>query len=188
MAGEMLPPSRLNSFGIGWSRVNAGLRTRKVMGGSPMKRTALTEAKCAPELSASPRARRSALAGVSGGVAEKTEEANEIFQLMVCVEPARIGQHPNGGITEQFTLAAQRRLRLFESASIGGDAEHRQETRSVSFHFREQTPSARDQFVHTQLIGTRRAARNQIRHAAAGIQKFALLPRRELTIREPSAV
>ena len=98
---------------------------------------------------------------------------------MVCIEPARIGQHPQQGAGQVVGLPAKYRARTFEGHSIGADADDGDGARTVAADETFQSSTAQAQFGRLEFVGCRRGTRDEIGDANPLGKDGAPLPRRE---------
>ena len=89
--------------------------------------------------------------------AQLAEQPDEVGELVVGVQPAGIGQHPQRGAREQPRLAPERGPRQAEGGAVGADAQHGDDTRPVAPDLRLEPPAAREQLVARSARRRRRS-------------------------------
>jgi hypothetical protein len=87
---------------------------------------------------------------------------DERRHLVVRIESARTGQHPDRALLEAIRLQAERRLRATEGMAIGAQAQKRHAPRAIAAHLPCKPPAARDEFFRPKLIGAGGCACHEI--------------------------
>lgn len=120
--------------------------------------------------------------------AQGAKQLDQIRQLIVRVEAAGIGKHPDLCALEEVRLRADRRSLQPEAVAVGPDAQECDDLRPVLAHFGGEAPAARDEFRGAHLLGCGGRAVHEIGDAVAVVQQRALLGGRQLPRREPRSV
>src|SRR5262249_50972096 len=89
------------------------------------------------------------------GGAQLREEPREISELVMRVEPAGIGEHPDSCHPYDLALQAQRGLGAIEGGAVRHDPEHGEIARAIAAHLRRQTDRAAAQLVDADLVPRR---------------------------------
>lgn len=82
-----------------------------------------------------------------------SEGAGQVRELIVGVQAAGVGQHPETRAGEPVRLPAGGRMPAAERRPVGRHPQHRDERRPVAPHLRLQPPGPRDQLLGRQLVG-----------------------------------
>jgi hypothetical protein len=107
---------------------------------------------------------------------------DELRQLVVRVQAARIGQQPHSSAFETLGLRADRSLLALEGMAISPDAKKSDYPWPVAPDFARQAPSPADEFLRRELVRRRRAAVDEVGDAVAAFQQFGLLRRGEFPL------
>jgi len=119
---------------------------------------------------------------------QRAEGAHERGELVMRVEAAGVGQHPELGVAEALALPAGDGLRPREGQAVGLDAHDGDAHRRVAAHLALEAATARHVLGPRQLGGVGGRARDEVRDPAADIEQPPLVPRREHVIGEARAV
>src|SRR5215217_3755009 len=76
------------------------------------------------------------------GFFQFTKQTCESGGLVVCVEAARIRQHPEHRVSDPIFLPAYGCFRLIERGAVGSDSQHGQSAWAVTKHLRSQSFSS----------------------------------------------
>src|SRR5581483_1244517 len=109
------------------------------------------------------------------------ERFDQLRQLMIRVESARLRQQPQARIADALLLRPDRRARSREADAIRADANDRHPARSIAAHLALEPLVSVDELVARQLRGSRRRARDEIGDAAAVVEQQPVLPRLQQT-------
>src|SRR5207237_9544592 len=95
--------------------------------------------------------RRTGTRAQSGGSGGLVEPPDQVVQLMVRVQPARVREHPKGCALETFLLQAERSLRALEAGAVGGHAEDRDAGGAEPFDLRSERSAALPELGRREL-------------------------------------
>jgi hypothetical protein len=123
------------------------------------------------------RAAKPDLRAQPGVVSKLPERSGQIRELMVGIQPARVGQHPESAFAERLLLATSHSSGTAEGRSIRADPEHCYNLRLMTTDLPLESSPPRAQFLRFKLRRTTRGSRNQVRDSDAVLQERLLLPR-----------
>jgi hypothetical protein len=112
---------------------------------------------------------------------------DERGKLVVRVQAARTGQHPDVGTFEHLRLEAERRLPATERHPVGAEADEGDRARAMAAYLAGELPSAANELCGRQLVGSGRAAVHEIGQAAAQAEQARAFRGLELPRREPGS-
>ena len=113
---------------------------------------------------------------------------DELGHLIVRIEAAWIGQHPDGGAFEGARLPADRHTAQPEGVAVGADTQESDDPRRVAAHLLRKPVSSLHEFLGRQLGGGGGAAIDQVGDAVAAVQELILPRGVQLRGRKPGAV
>ena len=122
------------------------------------------------------------------GPSEFAESPRKVARPMIGVQTARTWQDPEAGAGELLFLKPGLRAWPLECRSVRSDSDDGDELRVVATHGALQSAAPGAKFRGTQFRGGGRAARDEIRDAAAIFQQFVLFPWREQSRSETGRV
>ena len=112
----------------------------------------------------------------SGVIAELPECSGQIRELMVGVQTARVGQHPECGWAKRFPLATCHCSGPTERRSIGADPEHGDCPWPIPTRFSLESSPPRPQFLLSKLYRACRRSGDQVRDSEPVLQQASLFP------------
>jgi hypothetical protein len=116
------------------------------------------------------------------------EQFDERRHLVVRVQSARTGEHPDLCAFEAFGLSSERRRGPTKSMPVGPEAQKRHDARSVAAYLKRQALSTADEFSGAQLVGTRARAADEVREPVARSEKLVFFRRMQQARRKARPV
>ncbi len=116
---------------------------------------------------------------------QRAEQAGKVFLLIMSVEPAGVGQDPDGRRRKWFRLPPEGRTMPLKRASVGRNSEESDELGPVARELTHQDADAVLELTGTEFIGRRGGAGHEIGYAQAKTQESPFLERRKQPITEP---
>ena len=107
---------------------------------------------------------------------------------VICVETARVGQHPDERAGQAILLRSKNGAGAIERGSIGADADHRDDAGLIAPYLAFEPLPACSKLIGPELVSGNSGAGDEIGNAAPARQQFLLFPGLEPARRESGSV